>query len=99
MVDQSREVADNVEARALQVQALTTALDASTATKDELSDELSQVQTRQHEVATRIQLSEDQLKRVEQQTRLLDERRSQLTFAGRKLEAFEGRLGHDGKVR
>ena len=50
-------------------------------------------------MATRIQLSEDQLKRVEQQTRLLDERRSQLTFAGRKLEAFEGRLGHDGKVR
>ena len=75
LVDQSREVADDVEARALQVQALSTALGASTATKDELSDELSQVQTRQHEVTTQIQLSEDQLKRVEQQTRQLDERR------------------------
>ena len=93
LVDKSREVAADIEALALQAQELTTELSAGATTKDELVDELGRVQSRQREVTAQIQLSEDQLKRVEQQMRQLDERRSQLAFADKKMAAFEGRLG------
>ena len=71
LVDQSREVAADVETRVVQVQELTTELSAGAAIKDELADELGRVQGRQREVTAQVQLSEDQLKRVEQQMRQL----------------------------
>ena len=61
--------------------------------KDELADELGRVQGRQRDVIAQVQLSEDQLKRVDQQLKQLDQRRSQLAFADKKLVVFEGRLG------
>ena len=85
LVDQSRGVAADVEVRVVEVQELTTELSAGGAIKDELTDELGRVQARQREVTAQIQLSEDQLKRVEQQMKQLDARRAQLAFADKKL--------------
>ncbi len=93
LVDQSRAVAADVEARMTQVQELSAELSAGAATKDELVDELARVQGRQRDVTAQIQVSEDQLKRVQEQTKQLDQRRSQITFADKKVAAFEGRLG------
>ena len=93
LVDQSRAVAADVEARMAQVQELSAELIAGATTKDELVDELARVQGRQRDVTAQIQVSEDQLKRVQEQTKQLDQRRSQLTFADKKVAAFEGRLG------
>ena len=81
LMDQSREVASEVEARAVQVQELTTELGSGAAIKDELANELGQVQARQREVTVQVQLSEDPLKRVEQQMTQLETRRSQLAFS------------------
>ena len=93
LMDQSRVVAMDVEARVKQVQELTTALSTGSAMKDELSDELARVQGRQRDVTGQTRISEDQLKRIEQQMRQIDQRRAQIAFADKKLAAFEGRLG------
>ena len=66
---------------------------AGAAIKDDLAEELGRVQVRQRDVTAHIQVSEDQLKLVEQQMHQLDQRRSQLAFADKKLTAFERRLG------
>ena len=93
LVDESRAVATEVEARMHEVHGLTTELRTGAVMKDELDDGLVRVQGRQRDVATQVQMSEDQLKRVDQQLKQLDQRRSQLAFADKKLVVFEGRLG------
>ena len=92
LVDQSRGVAENVEARMQQMQRLTTELSTGSAVKDELAEELGRVQGRQRDMTAQIELAEDQMKRVEQQMKQLDQRHAQLAFADKKLAAFEGRL-------
>ena len=93
LVDQSRAVGSEVEARMHEIHGLTTDLGAGKAIKEELVEELGRVQGRQRDVITQVRLSEDQLKRVDQQLKQLDQRRSQFAFADKKLVAFEGRLG------
>ena len=92
LVDQSRGIAGEVDARMRQVQGLTTELGSGVAIKDELVEQLGRLQGGQRDVTAQIQLSEDQLKRVEQQIKRLDQRQSQLTVADQKMAAVEGRL-------
>ena len=93
LLEQGRQAADTAEERVRQVQELTTELHTGSTMKDELSAELSRVQARQREVTEQTQLTEDQVHRVEEQMKRLDQRRSQVAFADKKLVAFEGRLG------
>ena len=67
-------------------------LGRSSVLKDELVEELTRAQTRQRDVATQMEGSEDQLKRLENQFKQLDQRRSQVVFAERKVTAFEARF-------
>ena len=93
LVDASRAVAVEVGERVKQVEGLSAELGRSSVLKDELVEELSRVQGRQRDVAAQMEGSEDQLKRLVDQFKQLDQRRSQVVFAERKVAAFEGRLG------
>lgn len=92
LADQSRGVAEDVEARLQQMRGLTTELNTGASIKDELVGELGRVQERQRDLTAQMQMAEDQSKRVEQQMKQLDHRNAQLAFADKKLVAFEGRL-------
>ena len=61
--------------------------------KDELLEELSRVQGRQSDVSTEMKAAEDHLKRVETAVKQLDQRRTQIAFADKRIGAFEARLG------
>lgn len=93
LVEQGRAVAESADQRVKQVQALTTQLSSASALKDELTAELLGVQGRQREVTEQTQLAETQLRQAEEQLKQLDQRRSQIVLADKKLSAFEGRLG------
>ena len=93
LVEQGRAAAESAEQRVRQVQALTTQLSAGSTLKDELTAELLSVQGRQREVTEHTQLAETQLRQAEEQLKQLDQRRSQVAVADKKLSAFEGRLG------
>ena len=93
LLDASRAVAVEVGERIKQIEGLSAELGRSSVLKDELVEELSRAQGRQRDVATHMEGSEDQLKRLEDQLKQLDQRRSQVVFAERKVAAFEGRLG------
>ena len=93
LLDASRAVAVEVGDRVKQIEGLSAELGRSSVVKDELVEELSRAQGRQRDVAAQMEGSEDQLKRLEDQFKELDQRRSQVVFAERKVTAFEGRLG------
>ena len=71
---------------------LSAELARSTVVKSELVEELTRVQGRQRDVATQMEASEDQLKRLDNQFKQLDQRRSQVAFAEKKIVAVEGRI-------
>ncbi len=67
-------------------------LTRSAAVKEELLGELARIQARQRDTVAHIEASDDQLKRVETMFKQLEQRRSQLAFAEKKIGAFEGRI-------
>ena len=92
LLDASRATAVEVSERLKQVEGLSAELGRSSVLKDELVEELTRAQTRQRDVTTQMEGSEDQLKRLENQFKQLDQRRSQVVFAEKKVAAFEGRF-------
>nr|MDQ3070330.1 hypothetical protein [Acidobacteriota bacterium] len=74
------------------VEGLSEHLTRSTAIKDEMLDELTRVQGRQRDVASQSEAAEDHLKRLDATFRQLEQRRTQLAFAEKRIAAFEGKL-------
>ena len=93
LVDMGRAAAREASERLKQVEALSAELARSTLVKNELVEELTRVQGRQRDVGTQMEASEDQLKGLESQFKQLDQRRSQVAFAEKKIVAVEGRIG------
>ena len=93
LVDTSRAAAREAGERLKQVEALSAELARSTLVKNELVEELTRAQGRQRDVGTHMVASEDQLKRLENQFKQLDQRRSQVAFGEKKIVAVEDRIG------
>ena len=93
LVDTSRAAAREAGERLKQVEALSAELARSTLVKNELVEELTRAQGRQRDVGTHMVASEDQLKRLENQFKQVDQRRSQVAFAEKKIVAVEDRIG------
>ena len=92
LLTQSRGVAAEVAERVRQMQSLSEELGRSTTVRDELLADLARVQDRQRDVLAHVEATEDQLKRTEKLFKQLDQRRSQLAFAEKKMGAFEARI-------
>lgn len=92
MLASSRTLADEVGEKQTQVHGLAGQLAGSAKIKDELLEELSRVQARQRDVSTEMKGAEDHLRRVEAAVKQLDQRRSQIAFADKKISTFEARL-------
>ena len=92
LADRSRDVATTVDERLKQIQSASEELGRASTVKEELAQELGRVQARQREVGAHVKASEDQIKRIGQQLKQLDQRHSKLSFAERKIAAFEERL-------
>ena len=90
--DSSRDAASAVDERLKQIRDVSEELGRASTIKDELTQELGRVQARQRDVTTHVKASEDQIKRVDQQLRQIDQRHAQLSFAEKKIAAFDGRL-------
>ncbi len=88
----SRGVSTEVAERVRQMQALSEELGRSSTVRDELMADLGRVQERQREVVAHLEATEDQLKRTEKLFKQLDQRRTQLAFAEKKMGAFEARI-------
>ena len=89
LADRSRDVATTVDERLKQIQSASEELGRASTVKEELAQELGRVQARQREVGAHVKASEDQIKRIGQQLKQLDQRHSKLSFAERKIAAFE----------
>jgi chromosome segregation ATPase len=92
LVAASEGVAAEVAQRTHQMQTLSEELGRSTSLKDELLGELHLVHSRQHDAASQVQATEDQLARTEQIFKQLEQRRTQLAFSEKKMSALEVRL-------
>ena len=93
LVEASRTLAAETDARLAQIQALSERLGQADVARDELVGELSRVQARQRDVVSQTAAAEDQLKRAETMYASLEQRRSQLAFAEKRVAAVESRLG------
>ena len=89
LADRSRDVATTVDERLKQIQSASEELGRASTVKEELAQELGRFQARQREVGAHVKASEDQIKRIGQQLKQLDQRHSKLSFAERKIAAFE----------
>jgi chromosome segregation ATPase len=106
LVEQSRHLAVTAGDRLTHMQGMCNELARASALKDELLSELSLVQARQRDVASHAGAAEEQIKRAEAMLRQLEQRRSQLAFAEKKITTFESRLNElkqqsdsiDGKI-
>ncbi len=92
MLTASRNLADDAAERQKQILGLSEELAGSAKIKDELLEELARVQSRQRDVSTQMVAAEDHLKRLESGVRQLDQRRTQIAFADKKISVFETRL-------
>jgi hypothetical protein len=92
LVTAGRAVAAEVAERTRQMQGLSEELSRTTGVKDELLAELDRVQSRHRDAVSQIQAAEDQLARAEKMYKLLEQRRTQVTFGEKKLASVESRL-------
>jgi chromosome segregation protein len=92
LVESTRAMSNEVAERQRQIQSVSEELTRGAAIKEELITELAGVQARQRDTIGQIEASDDQLKRIETMFKQLEQRRSQLVFAEKKITAFETRL-------
>ena len=78
-------MSSEVTERQRQVQSMSEELTRSASVKEELLGELARIQARQRDTVAHIDASDDQLKRVETMFKQLEQRRSQLAFAEKKI--------------
>lgn len=85
---QAAETADRLR----QVQAFGHELAQVAARSDEVKGELTQVQARQRDVLSQVNLTEEQIQRADAMSRQIDARRAQLLHTEKTLTNFESRL-------
>jgi chromosome segregation ATPase len=90
--ERARLATADIAARLSEVQALSSELQRSVSVKNELVEELAGVQARQQDVVVQLGAADGQLKRLDTAARELEQRGSQLTFAEKRINAFESRL-------
>ena len=97
LVESSRSLTAETEERLTQIQSLNQQLARAGTARDELVGELvgelARVQASQRDAVSQTKAAEDQLKRVETIYVSLEQRRSQLAFAEKRVGAVEARLG------
>ena len=93
LVESSRSLTAETEERLTQIQSLNEQLARAGTARDELVGELARVQASQRDAVSQTKAAEDQLKRVETMYASLEQRRSQLAFAEKRVGAVEARLG------
>ena len=93
LVESSRSLTAETEERLTQIQSLNQQLARTGTARDELVGELARVQASQRDAVSQTKAAEDQLKRVETIYVSLEQRRSQLAFAEKRVGAVEARLG------
>jgi DNA repair exonuclease SbcCD ATPase subunit len=96
--ERARVASGEVASRLAEVKALSGELHRSVTVKNELVEELSGVQARQQDVVIQLDAADDQLKRLETTATQLEQRRSQLAFAEKRIGAFENRLVDLGQM-
>jgi chromosome segregation ATPase len=90
--ERARLASDQIADRLSEVQQLSNELQRSITVKNELVEELTSVQARQHDVAMQLDATDGHLKRLETTSKDLEQRGSQLAFAEKRIGAFETRL-------
>jgi chromosome segregation ATPase len=93
MARSAKELTASAEGRVGQLQGLSDALGRSEKIKDGLMQELSVVQGRQRDVAGQLEAADSQAKQLDAHIRQLEERRQQITFAEKRMLAFESSVG------
>ena len=93
LVESSRSLTAETEERLTQIQSLNEQLARAGTARDELVGELARVQASQRDAVSQTKAAEDQLKRAETMYASLEQRRSQLAFAEKRVGAVEARLG------
>ena len=90
MLAASRNASGEAAERLKQVQGLAEEVGRSAVIKDELLQELARVQRRQRDVATQLEASEDQLKRLEAASKALEQRRTPARLLGEAHRRLRG---------
>ncbi len=92
LLEEGRRLTAETGVRSQELSTLVAELARSAAVKAELVEELTRTQAKQREAVAQMAATEDQLKRADVLFRQLEQRRSQVAFAGRKVAAVEARV-------